>query len=94
LNTIRLNQALVRPLLIAGGERTPTGLVVGAGFGLLAFGWQFVSILCAVLGLFCLTVGLAVVQQLAKKDPQMFEVYRRYLAYRPFYPARPSVFGR
>lgn len=93
MNTIRLNQALVRPLLVAGGERIPTGLVVGSGFGLLAFGWQFVSVLCAALGLLCLTAGLAVVQAMAKRDPQMFDVYRRYLIYRPYYPARPSAFG-
>jgi type IV secretory pathway TrbD component len=90
---MHLNQALVRPLLIAGGERVPTGIVVGTGFGLLAFGWQAASILCGSLGLICLTAGLSLTRRMARIDPQLFEVYRRYIGYRAFYPARPSVFG-
>ena len=93
MNTIRLNQALVRPLLIAGGERVPTGIVVGTGFGLLAFGWQATSLLCGVFGLLCLTVGLSLTRYMARIDPQLVEVYRRYIGYRAYYPARPSVFG-
>ena len=67
MNTIRLNQALVRPLLIAGGERVPTGIVVGTGFGLLAFGWQATSPLCGIFGVLCLTVCLSLTRYMAKE---------------------------
>jgi len=94
MKTIRLNQALVRPLLVAGGEREPTGVMIGCGFGMLAMGWQFVSLACATIGVLCLTIGLYAVQRMAKRDPQMFAVYRRFIGYRDFYPARSTPFRR
>ena len=48
------------------------------------------------MGLLFLCVVLPVLQTIAKRDPQMFDVYRRYISAYPqsFYPARPSAFGR
>jgi type IV secretory pathway TrbD component len=89
---VRLAQSLVRPLLVAGGEREPTGVVVGAGLGMLALGWQFGSVMCAAVGVLCLTAGMYAVRRIAKRDPQMFAVYRRFLLYRSFYPARSTPF--
>jgi type IV secretory pathway TrbD component len=93
---MRLNQSLVRPLLVAGAERKPAGVTIGCGLGMLACAWQFVSWPCAVVGLLFLCVVLPVLQTIAKRDPQMFDVYRRYISAYPqsFYPARPSAFGR
>jgi type IV secretion system protein TrbD len=91
---VRLAQSLVRPLLVAGGEREPIGVVVGTGLGMLALGWQFASPVCAAMGVLCLTVGLYAVRRIAKRDPRMFAVYRRFLQYRAFYPARSTPFRR
>jgi len=90
----RFYPSLTRPFLFAGAEREAAGIVIGAGAGLAAMAWQFLSIWCAVLSVLFFTVGLPAVRQIAKRDPKMFAVYRRYIGYRAYYPARSTPWRR
>lgn len=80
-----LHQSLVRPILLGGAERglALINLVISAA---LIFGigsWQAV-----VLGIVFAVVVHAVLVELAKKDDQFFEVYKRHIQYQDFYPAQ------
>lgn len=87
LRKVVLHQSLIRPLLLGGAERTLALLngVVSAG---LIFGigsWQ-----AAVLGVaFAFVVHWGLVE-LAKKDTQFFDIYRRHIQYQDYYPAQAS----
>lgn len=84
---VAVHQSLIRPILLGGAERTLALLngVISAG---LIFGigsWQ-----AAVLG-----VGFAIVVhwflvQLANKDTQFFDIYRRHIQYQDYYPAQAN----
>ena len=76
------HKSLARDILVSGAEREPAGLVIGAGLFFLAAAWQFVSLVSLIAGVLILTVGLYAVRQIAKRDPKMFAVYRRYIWYR------------
>ena len=88
----RFYPSLTRPFLFAGAEREAAGLVFGTAAGLAAMAWQFLSIWCAILSVLFLTLGAPVIRQLAKQDPKMIAVYRRYIGYRTYYPARSTPF--
>ena len=91
---IMISQALTRPLLIGGCERTGFGLVVGAGAGLLMLAWQSWSVVAAAGGAGILSGGLAALRWMARNDPQFWAVYRRNRRYRAFYPARSTPWRR
>ena len=89
-----ISQALTRPLLIGGCERTGFGLVVGAGAGLLMLAWQSWSLVAAAGGAFILFGGLGVLRRMARSDPQFWAVYRQSRRYAPHYPARSTPYRR
>ena len=91
---IMISQALTRPLLIGGCERTGFGLVMGAGAGLLMLAWQSWSLVAAAGGAGILSGGLAALRWMARNDPQFWAVYRRNRRYRAFYPARSTPWRR
>lgn len=90
----RFHQALARDILVSGGEREPAGVVLGAGMFFVVAAWQFVSPVSLAVGVTILTVGLFAIRQIAKRDPKMFAVYRRYLLYGNYYPAHSTPFRR
>jgi len=90
----QFHKSLARDILVSGAEREPAGLVIGTGLFFLAAAWQFVSIVSLITGVLILTVGLYAVRQIAKRDPKMFAVYRRYIWYRSYYPARSTPYRR
>ena len=82
-----LHQSLIRPILLGGAERG-LALVNGVISAALIFGigsWQ-----AAVLGVVFALVVHSILVQLAKKDSQFFDVYKRHVQYQDFYPARAS----
>ncbi len=91
---LAISQALTRPLLIGGCERTGFGLVVGAGAGLLMLAWQSWSVVAAAGGAGILFGGLSVLRRMARRDPQFWAVYRRNRRYRAYYPARSTPFRK
>lgn len=93
-NPIKLSQSLVHPPDVGGGEREPMGVVVGGAIMMFAMAWQFMSALCLVIGLILITAGVYFVKRIYKRDPRMFAVYRRFLQYRAYYPARSTPFRK
>lgn len=91
---VKVFKALTEQPTVAGGEREPMGIVVGGAIMMFAMAWQFLSILCLVIGLILLTVGMYLVRRIYKRDPMMFAVYRRQLPYRAYYPAKSTAFRR
>ena len=84
-----LHSSLIRPLLLAGGERLlvmMNGLIII--MLLLGVGLNTFTIVTAIL---LATFGQWGLVQAAKADPQMSEIYRRHIRYRDFYPAQSSV---
>ena len=82
-----LHQSLIRPILLGGAERTLALMngVVAAG---LIFGigsWQ-----AALLGIIFAVVVHTILVELAKRDSQFFDVYKRHIQYQDYYPARAS----
>lgn len=87
LRSIPIRQSLLRPELVLGGEREP--VMSCALFAIL------VGTSGAASGQF-LTVGLAIAfyftavilfRRMAKADPAMTKIYRRYINYKSFYSA-------
>jgi type IV secretory pathway TrbD component len=92
LRRLPLRRSLLRPLLLAGGERALVlinctliaALIFGVGISTFTVAS---AILLATLGQWCLV-------QAAKADPDMTQVYRRHIIYKEFYPAQSSVHAR
>jgi type IV secretory pathway TrbD component len=84
-----LHPSLIRPSLLAGGDRSLTimlwvsvfALIFGAGIRPMSIGVGMALGICGQLALI----------RAAAADPYWFEVYRRHLKYKPFYPAHSSA---
>jgi type IV secretory pathway TrbD component len=92
LRRLVLHPSLIRPPLLAGGDRR---LVIAL--------WTLVLLLIFGAQTHWLTIGLAGVLGIgghlalvlaAKADPYWFEVYLRSLEYQDYYPAHSSVRAR
>lgn len=80
-----IHPSLVRPILVAGAERTLSLVNIVVAMALI-FGIG--SLTAAIYGAIqTLAVHWALVR-LAKKDPQFSAVYKRHITYQPYYPAR------
>ncbi len=84
-----LHPSLVRPALLAGGDRDLTIIV-----------WLTVIVLIFGAGIRPLSIGVAMalgiggqwgLMRAARADPHWFRVYRRHLHYQKFYPAHSSA---
>lgn len=86
-----INRALYRANLVLGGERNLV-IFTGALFGGLVVSAQnlLTSGVCLVLWFFILYC----LRLMAKADPKLSEVYRRYVNYGKYYPARSSAWSR
>lgn len=80
-------RAIARPVLFAGCERKPVGLVGMFGFMLCWLGWMGHAVPPFLVGLALLWIGIPLLRQLAKRDPQMFATYRRHLRCRHYHRA-------
>ena len=86
LPQIPLHQSLVKPLLLAGGDRELVLMnIVGMTGALFMMGLSVFSVALVLIVGGTVHVSLVV---MGKKDPQMREVWRVYRRYRSFYPAR------
>lgn len=92
--SIPLHQSLLRPELVLGGEREPvmcaalmaiiTGIV-----GAVQTAW--ISVAMALLFYFA---AVFVFRRMAKADPMMTRVWRRYIGYQRYYSARTSYWSK
>lgn len=79
-----IHQSFLQPLLILGAERE---LVILSGVLAAMLILSLANFMCALLGGTFWVVSLAVLQRLAKTDPQMSKVYARHVRYRSHYAA-------
>jgi len=83
-------QALLRPILLFGGEREIT-LVTLLLAGTIAYaGFLGQSLLIMVAGIFLGIVGISICREMAKTDPHQVRVFIRHIKYAKFYPARST----
>lgn len=73
-----------RPDLHAGAERKLSFTVLGISAALILVGQNAVSI---PLGIVFYVAAMALLRWMATKDPQMNEVWQRYMKFQPYYPA-------
>lgn len=84
MRTIPIHSSLLRPQLLAGGERTLVMLNAMLG-AILVFGMGgFVGVLTGVM--LCTAVQVVLVL-MAKKDDQSLAVYTRHIHLQKYYPA-------
>ena len=89
LNRAPFRRVLHRPHLFMGGERELTLFAALVAGGLAVTGQNLVALAVGVVLWFSC---IGVFRQMAKSDPQMSRVYRRYIHYRPYYAARSRPF--
>lgn len=92
LRRLPIRRSLIRPFLLAGGERAfvMTNVTLIAA---LLLGVGINSFTLIVAGLLA-TVGQWGLVQAAKADAQMSQVYLRHIHYRDFYSAESSVHAK
>lgn len=94
LKAVPFHEALARPVLLFGAERPVAILSVAVPVYLMfILSVRFGLFIGIPVGATLLTVGLAIGNWMAKRDPQFTSVFRRALRYRGYYPAtsRPDV---
>ena len=82
-----LHRALHRPNLLLGGERK---LVLTVGVLAAALVFSALNLVAGTVGGLVWFGAMWGLRRMGKADPQMSDVYRRHLAYRPYYPARST----
>lgn len=86
---VPVHQSLLRPNLLAGGERT-LSLLNGAISAALVFGVP--GIASKVAGIAFGMAAQWILVLVARRDPQAMDVYRRHIRIEKFYPA--AAFAR
>ncbi|WP_039888865.1 conjugal transfer protein TrbD [Acidiphilium sp. PM] len=82
---IPIHSSLLRPHLLAGGERALT--MLNATFAaVLIFGVETIPAILTGIVVFILVQTILVM--MAKRDPQMFDTYKRHIHHKRFYPAQ------
>lgn len=83
---IPIHQSLVKPLLLAGGDRELVLMnIVGQAGALFMMGLSVFSIALVLVAGGTIHVVLVL---MGKKDPLMREAWMAFRVFRPFYPAR------
>jgi type IV secretory pathway TrbD component len=84
VRSIPIHQSFLRPLLMLGAERE---LVILSAILSAMLVFSLANAYFAVLGILFWLSSVAVLQRLAKIDPQISRVYVRHVRYRNYYPA-------
>lgn len=92
IRKLPIHRSLVRPFLLAGGERklVMTNYTVIA---LLLFG-AGLNVFTIITACLLATVGHVFLVKLASYDAQFFQIYTRYRRYQEWYPAQSSVWNK
>lgn len=83
-----VRQSLLRPQLVLGGERT---LVLASGMIAAVLIFSLGSVAIGAVGVAFWLLALAVLQRMAKHDPELSRVYVRHVNKRVYYPAHPHI---
>lgn len=85
-------KSLNRPMLILGIDRSLFFLLVGLCLP-IAFSGHLGPLMDIIAGLFFMLCYFASLT-ITRADPQMLNLYRRYLRYSSYYAAQPSVHAK
>lgn len=91
MRTVVIHESLNRKILVMGGDRE---LVMVSALISIVLGVGGTTIISGITGIVFWIVSLFVFQKMAKKDPQMFQVWLRHRKQQVYYPARPTPFGK
>lgn len=86
-----IHQSLMRPVLVAGGEREPmqflalVSIIVGIAGGL--------HIVNLITGTLVFSIGSLVLRKMAQADHKMYRVFMRYVKHQKFYRAVPTMYA-
>lgn len=88
-----VHRSLLRPELVMGCEREPVllcnlAVAITAIVGAVSTAW--ISLVIALVFYF---VAVSLLRRMAKKDPEMTRVWRRYINYRHYYSSRSSYWA-
>ena len=83
-------QAINQPILLFGAERN---LVIFLAMMAAMLMWMGGSWVTFFIGLIIWVVGIYYLREMAKRDPIMSSVFRRYQKYKHFYPAHTTPFA-
>jgi len=83
-------QAINQPVLLFGAERN---LVIFLAMMATMLMWMGGSWVTFFIGLTIWMVGIYYLREMAKRDPIMSSVFRRYQTYKHYYPAHTTPFA-
>jgi len=83
-------QAINQPVLLFGAERN---LVIFLAMMATMLMWMGGTWVTFFIGLIIWMVGIYYLREMAKRDPIMSIVFRRYQRYRHYYPAHTTPFA-
>jgi len=90
LQRIPIYQAINKPVLFLGAERSLV-IMLGAMSGMLM--WMGGTWFTFFMGLIIWFIGIYYLREMAKKDPIMSMVFKKYQQYKKFYPAYTTPFS-
>jgi type IV secretion system protein VirB3 len=85
LRRVAFHRVLHRPQLLLGGERELVLMVTVIAVALPVNG---LNLPAAIVGALLWVLAMPALRWMAKRDPQMSQVYRRHVRYRAHYPPR------
>ena len=92
LRVIPIHRSLVRPQLLMGCERFLFLMLAMVSTLLVMPGGVIIGNMVNIMvGVAVFIVGRTLLVYMAKKDPQMSEIFRRSVLYRSFYPSVSTV---
>jgi len=90
LQRVPIYQAINKPVLYFGAERSLV-IMLGAMSGMLM--WMGGTWFTFFVGLVIWFIGIYYLREMAKKDPIMSIVFRKYQYYKTFYPGYTTPFA-
>lgn len=91
LRRVSCHRAMLRPNLLLGCERE---LILLAGLLAAVMTVVLFDIRSMILGIALWLTSLWVLQRMAKADPMLSKIYRRFVNFQPYYAARSTPFAR
>ncbi|WP_319764098.1 conjugal transfer protein TrbD [Maridesulfovibrio sp.] len=91
MRTVVIHESLNRKILVMGGDRE---LVMVSALIAIVLGVGGTTIISGITGVVFWVASLFIFQNMAKKDPQMFQVWLRHRKQQAYYPARSTPFSK
>ena len=90
LHKVPIYQAINQPVLFLGAERNLV-IILGAMSGMLM--WMGGTWITFFIGLLIWIIGIYFLREMAKKDPEMSKVFKKYQTYQKYYRGYTTPFA-